>query len=107
MLRGNLEYDKTVFLNKVSCALDYNYWHIGLSSVAPFVYHCYLLLCNMCLSFILRYGSVTVLMDTCMFSCHIDVWIAPKYCKSISLCFVLNNYPSLADYVTCSLFLLS
>ena len=96
LLRGNLSYDKTVLLNKVACTLEHYYWHIGVSLSRIFVCHYYLLLCNMCLSFILRYGNVTVLMDTCMFSCHVDVWIAPKYCKSISLCFVLNNYPSLA-----------
>ena len=30
------------------------------------------------------YGSATVLMDTCMFSCHVDVWIAPKYCRTVA-----------------------
>ena len=29
-------------------------------------------------------GSVTVLKDTCMFSCHVDVWIAPKYCRTVA-----------------------
>ena len=84
VLRGNLEYDKTVFLNKVACALGYNYWHIGLSWVAPFVYHYYWLLCNIYLFLFSRYdchGSVTLQLDTCMFSCHIVEWIAPKYCK--------------------------
>ena len=31
VLRGNLSYGKTVFLNKVACTLDHYYWHIGLS----------------------------------------------------------------------------
>ena len=38
-------------------------------------------------------------MDTCMFSCHIVEWIAPKCCKLYISRFVLNYYPSLADYM--------
>ena len=72
MLRGNLSYDKTVLLNKVAYTLEHYYEHIGVSLSRTLVYYYYLLLCNMCLSFILRYGSVTVLMDTCIFSCHVE-----------------------------------
>ena len=62
VLRGNLSYGKTVLLNKVACTLE----HILLAYWGVIESHSYLsLLCNMCLSFILRYGSVTVLMDTC------------------------------------------
>ena len=42
------------------------------------------------------YGSATVLMDTCMFSCHVDVWIAPKYCRtSLSACLLIKLSKSL------------
>ena len=52
-LRGNLEYDKTVFLNKVACALDYNYWHIGVSlSRTLFIITIYCYVICACLSFL-------------------------------------------------------
>ena len=30
------------------------------------------------------HGSVTLQLDTCMFSCHIVEWIAPKHCRTVA-----------------------
>ena len=47
----------------------------------------------MCLSFILRYGSVTVRMDTCMFSCHVDEWIAGLGSSKVDQVLKYTKYP--------------